>query len=251
MAQRARAIVERGQTHAFVLRRTPVGDADLLLALLTRTRGLITVAARAARRPTSRLGVLEPIHTLWVTIEQRPGAEIGKLAESRIERARVRLVENEERLDAAFRLLSWVRSVAHPHEAEPRVFALVEETLDALDAAVDENPEPIRPKSITATAGLRLLDALGYALGFDACVACGTPCPSTASGTVDPERGGLVCRNCGGGTIFVAAALRAALSRVLEEPLELDDGAERAALAITEEAIAAHAIGPSRSKRRR
>lgn len=249
MATRVRSIAQRQQTTAFVLRRTPIGDADLMLALLTRSRGLCSVAARGARRQASKLGALEPIHTLLVTMEHRPEAEIGKLVESRIDRARIRLVEDEARLDAGFRMLSWVRSVAHPHEAEPRVFDLIEATLDALDRpAGAEGPSP---RSITAVAGLRLLDALGYGLGFDACVACGTPCPPNASGTVDPARGGLICRSCGGGTIFVPAALRVELARAVDdEPLDLDDDDARVAMAIVEEAISSHVVGPTKQKKR-
>jgi DNA repair protein RecO (recombination protein O) len=230
-----------------VLRRTLVGDADLLVSLFTADKGLLTVSARGARRASSKLGALEPIHTLLVTFELRPGADVGKLVEARIERARLRATSDSARLDAAFRVLTWVRSVSSPLEPDPRMFATVETLLDRLD---DEGT--VRERRLLASTGLRVLEALGYGLELDACVSCGAPCPEGSAALLDPERGGLVCRACGGARLLLKATQRRALAALArgDVDVEMDEDAERAALDVVETALAAHAA-PTSSRSRR
>jgi DNA repair protein RecO (recombination protein O) len=43
-----------------------------------------------------------------------------------------------------------------------------------------------------------MLAAVGYALDLERCVSCGRPCPDDKAACVDPARGGLICRACGG-----------------------------------------------------
>ncbi len=251
MASRSRAIVERTQTRAFVLRRTPVGEADVLVMLFTEACGVLSVAARSARRPQSKLGALEPIHTLLVTIELRPGAEIGKLADARIDKARLRATTESDRLDASFRALTWVRGVTSPLQPEPRIFDVLTKLLDVLDA---DGEVPAR--TALASAGLHILDALGYGLAFDACVSCGAVCPWASSATIDPARGGLICRACGGARILVRGSLRRALESMRQLPLDLgaanlDADEEHVALEIVESAFLAHAAPLGKTSKRR
>lgn len=250
MASRSRVIVERTRTRALLLRRTLVGDADLVVSLFTEERGLLSAAARSARRTSSKLGALEPIHSLLVTLEMRPGAEMGKLVDAQIDRPRLRATSESARLDAAFRALTWVRSVTSPLEPDRRTFAIVEALLDTLDG-----PDPVRERLALSMAGLGVLDAMGYALELDACVSCGTACPVGSSAMLDPARGGLVCRACGGGRILVRAAVRGALSSLARGgdagAFALDEDAERMVLEVVEAAIAAHAAPAQRSASRR
>lgn len=192
MPRVARLASERVQTRALVLRRTPTGDADLLVSAFTEQAGVVTVSARAARRPSSKLGALEPIHTLRLVLDTHPGRDIAKLAEARIERARPRLLEDPVRLDAAFKAILWARSVLAPHQIEPEVFQALERALDDLEGDG-------APSAILARVGLSMLAHLGYGLELEACVLCGRPCAPTASAFARAPAGGLVCRACGGG----------------------------------------------------
>lgn len=251
MASRSRAIVERTKSRAFLLRRTLVGEADVLVSLFTEEKGVLSVAARGARRPTTKLGALEPIHTLRVTFELRPGADVGKLVDAELATPRLRATSESERLDASFRALGWVSRISSPLEPDPRAFGVVESLLDALDAEA-----PARARLLLASTGLQLLEALGYGLELDACVSCGTPCPEGSSAMIDPARGGLVCRACGGARLLVRGPLRRGLSALARGDLEgvdrsLGDDGERALLEIVETAIAAHAVPQARARPRR
>lgn len=240
MPRAARLASERVQTRALVLRRTPTGDADLLVSAFTEAAGVVTVSARAARRANSKLGALEPIHTLRLVLDTHPGRDIAKLAEARIERARPRLLEDPARLDAAFKAILWARSVLAPHQIEPEVFRELEAALDHLEQGGAPSPALVR-------VGLSMLARLGYGLELDRCVVCGRACAPTSSAFARATAGGLVCRACGGGAgsdVILPAAARAA-ARAMLAGVDVPDADVLPLVDLVDAAFAAHA--PRRS----
>lgn len=245
---------ERGEpirTLALVVRRVPVGDADLMVTLLTREKGLLSVSARAARRANCKLGVIEPMHTLRIVAEAG-ASEVAKLKESRIERVRTSLLDTQGRLDAAAKLLTYGRRTFVPSSAEPRAFDVIDASLDALAEA----DEPAQIESITIWGAAHLLVELGYGMELDACVRCGRACPADRPAYVDPAAGGLVCRTCGGAQFILSSSARARLVAWLqaEEPpsrdATLEDGPSLEDLdalgRLIELAISTHAPATSR-----
>lgn len=219
------------------MKRVSVGDTDLLLTLFTRERGLVTVAARGARGPKSKLGPLEPLHTLRVRLELSSRSDVAKLREATVARPRLALCENADRLEAASQLLRWVRSLSPSHEPEAKAFILLDAALDRLEE-VERGAEML---TTVAIAGLSLAAAFGYRLELDACVRCGTPCPAGASAYVDVAAGGVVCTRCGGGGLLVRGPLREALSRGRKgESITLSIGEAESALDLAERAIGSH-----------
>lgn len=240
MPRVARLASERVETRALVLRRTATGDADLLVTAFTEAAGVLTLSARAARRTSSKLGALEPIHTLRVVLTVHPGRDVAKLSEARIERARTRLLADSVRLDAAFRALVWARSVLAPHQVEPEVFHELERTLDALEAGADAD-------LTLAQAGLRVLAGMGYGLDLDACILCGRACAETSAAFARPSAGGLVCRACGGGapSDMRLSGTDRQLARRLFTGAITPDGDARALVDLVDAAFGVHA--PRRS----
>jgi DNA repair protein RecO (recombination protein O) len=228
------------------VRRLPIGEADILVTLVTRERGLVTASARAARRPTSKLGALEPMHTLRVVLEASTGEEIAKLREARIERARLGLLENEARLEAASRVLGYARSTVGQGVTEASGFDVLDGALEDITMASAGDA-----RGIAIRAGARLLEVGGYALDLEACVRCTTPCPPSSAALLDPGAGGLVCRACGGGPILLAAGQRQRIAAWFAgEAVDISPGDEAVAERIVEQAIAAHGHdrpAPSRS----
>jgi DNA repair protein RecO (recombination protein O) len=228
MPKHVRAAPERTvDTAAFVVRRVNVGDADVMATLFTRERGIVSAAARGARGPKSKLGPIEPLHTMRVRLEIVQRSDVAKLREATVLRPRLGLVADAERLEAASRLLRWLRSLAPAQAPEPKAFDLVDAALDRLEEVASSN----EVVAALAVSGLGLAAAFGYRLELDACVRCGTAYPPAASAFVDPAAGGVVCRACGGGGILVRGALRATLLRALSGE-EVQLGAEDAALAL-------------------
>lgn len=215
---RSKRISQLVETRALVLGRTQVGDADLLLQLLTEERGLLTVAARSARRASSRLGALEPMQTLRVKFALPEGRDIGTLKESVVTAARANLVADEERMLAALSVLRGVKLLVLPGAVDRELFAMVDASLDAISRTED-----VARASLHANA--RIADVLGFSLSFDACVRCGRLCPDGAPALIEPAEGGLVCRACGGGPLRLSAAERRQCAAfMVDETVRLDDG---------------------------
>lgn len=191
------------RTDALLVRRVPVGDADVIVTLFTEARGILSAVARSARKPTKRLAALEPMHLLRVSLDERDHQDLAILVETAIAHPRLHLVESLAPMEAAGRALRWIRTVAPPGTREPALFATLNELLDALD-----DPSRGSPDTQLATGGLRILADIGFALVLDRCVRCGRPCPLDAPACLDPSFGGLVCRACGGARMVVRADLR-------------------------------------------
>lgn len=212
-----------------------------MLSLFTPRLGLLSAAARSARRASSKLGVLEPLHGLEVDLDLAPGEEIARLVQSTIVRPRLGILSDGDRLDEAARILRWVRATVGVGAPEPRGFAIVVEALDRLDLGGE-------PRPIVLRAGLELLSALGYALELERCTRCGRACPEGATALVDPAAGGVVCRGCGGGPLRLGAEVRREL-RAIARGGESDHPASVLELGarLVDEALSSHAARAERT----
>ncbi len=202
-----------------------------MLALFTESLGRIPALGRGARRSQKRFGgALEPFHTLLVDVEEPGGGELFALREATIATMRPNLTSELSRMDAAGRALSWVRTAAPPRHDEPTVFRVVEELMDRLDAAA-----PTNARLVLAEEGLRLLAAFGWGLELTRCVRCGRECEPGRTAMVDAERGGLVCRACGGAHLRLGGAARARVAALALLPEDVD-----VTLDLVERALRAH-----------
>jgi DNA repair protein RecO (recombination protein O) len=224
-----------------LLRAVPYGEADAVYTFFFRDLGRASGLARNARRPGRRRAMqVDAMHTLDVTADENAGGGGGELLhvrEARIDRARLRLVADLARLEAAGRALRWVRQSTPVRAPEPDVWRSLVELLDRLDDASD----PVGVDERLAGAGLRLVRALGYGLSFGACVRCGRPCDPDRAALLDPALGGLVCRACGGGPVRLSGEQRARVERCLGgDDAALGPGEADAALGWVEEALRVH-----------
>src|ERR1019366_8830405 len=171
----------------------------------TEDAGKVAAVVRGARKGSRRVGgALEPVHTIAVLLDDK-GAELTTLKESRIVQLRTGVVSNLESLDAAGTALRWARHLFPPRTPEPLGWSVLIELLDALDAVPAGS---VPPRRELARAGLAMLAAVGYGLELEQCAVCGRPCPEGRSACVDPARGGLVCRACGGAASVLLPAAR-------------------------------------------
>jgi len=215
MGARSRA-TQNHNTAALVLRRTPYRDADLVVSLFTERLGQVSALARAARKSQRRFGgSLEPFHTLHVELNETGGFELMTLTAARIEQPRAGLYEHLDAMEAAGKLLTWVRGASPAHTPEPLLWELALRCLDELEATARTRGEvaprsPAAPstKQTLAAYGLELLSACGWRLELERCVQSGARCPEGKSAMVDPERGGLVSRAEGGAPFLVSGPTR-------------------------------------------
>jgi DNA repair protein RecO (recombination protein O) len=190
--------VSRIEGDALVVRTVDIGEADVIATLVTEQAGKVGAVVRGARKGSRRVGgALEPIHTISVLLEDG-GGELATLKEARIVRTRPRVAGNLEALGAAGSALRWARHLFPPRTPEPVGWRVLIDLLDALDECTGS------PRRELASAGLALLSAVGYGLELTGCVSCGRPCPEGKAACVDPARGGLVCRACGGASTVLS-----------------------------------------------
>jgi DNA repair protein RecO (recombination protein O) len=228
--------VSRIESEALVVRTVEFGESDVIATLVTVQAGKVSAIVRGARKGSRRVGgALEPVHTIAVLLEDK-GAELVTLKESRIVRTRAALVASLEALDAAGMALRWVRHLFPPRTPEPEGWRVLVELLDVLDAGTAS------PRAELARAGLALLAAVGYGLDLEQCVVCGRPCPASKAACIDPARGGLVCRACGGAsTVLLPEVREAARALASGAPAEVTAAQAESLLQIVDRAMAAHA----------
>jgi DNA repair protein RecO (recombination protein O) len=174
----------------------PYAEADAVITLFTEALGKVAAMARGARKSKRRFAAaLEPMHTVQVTLDERPGAELHGLREATVVTPRTHLLGDLDRLNAAGKALRWARGGSPNRTREPGVWAELVTLLDRLD----DPDDPLPPGTHLAASGLRLLRHFGYGLELDACVRCGRPCDEGRPAFVDAGVGGLICTACGGG----------------------------------------------------
>lgn len=235
----ARRASTRIVTDALLLRRVEYADADLVLTLLTQKLGKVSVLARGARKNSKRFGgALEPMHTLAVELDERPGAELLTLLEAKLTVPRAKILSSLPALEAAGKALSWARRAAPPRTPEPAPYAVLTRLLDRLAQGDELAPAA----SALGEAGLALLSAFGWGIDFERCVRCGRQALPSQSASVDPARGGLICRSCGGARLRISAAAREHMARASAGETGVLTAAEAPdALTIVEAALGAHA----------
>ncbi len=228
--------MSRLESEALVVKTVEVGESDVVATLITEQVGKVSAIVRGARKSTHRVGgALEPVHTIAVILDDR-GKELATLKEARIVRVRPGVVSNLAALDAAGVALRWARHLFAPRTPEPEGWRVLIGLLDALDEA------GAPPQAELARAGLLLLAVVGYSLDLERCVACGRPCPAAKAACVDPARGGLVCRACGGASSVVLPAVREAARALVEGRISEAAAPDASAvLDLVDRTLAAHA----------
>ncbi len=223
------------ESPALLVRSVAYGESDVIVTLITETHGKVSALVRGGRKSSRRVGgALEPLHTIEVKLDDR-GGDLATLREAKILRVRAKVATDLEALDAAGTMLRWARHLFPARHAEPRAYATTEALLDALEKGRGS------PRAALAEAALRLLGDVGYGLDFDQCVKCGKACPPTRSAFIDPSRGGLVCRTCGGARRVIAADVRSVGRKIHRgEAHEMTAEEAEELLAIADEAMAAH-----------
>jgi DNA repair protein RecO (recombination protein O) len=158
--------------------------------------GKVAAMARGARKSQRRFAAaLEPMHTVQVTVDERPGAELYGLREAVVIVPRTHILTDLDRMNAAGKALRWARGGSPNRTPEAEVWVELETLLDRLDDPADALP----PETHLAASGLRMLRHFGYGLELDACVRCGRACDVARPAFIDAGAGGLLCQSCGGG----------------------------------------------------
>lgn len=169
-----------------VLRTHKLGEADRIVTLLTRERGLLRAVAKGVRRTSSKFGArLEPF--MVADLQCYEGRTLDTITQAETLGAYgPRISADYDRYRAANVMVETAERLSEGGPA-PEQYRLLVGALRTLAAGSVETG--------LARDGylLRAIAAAGWAPGFDECVICGAPGPHTH---VQVQAGGVVCDAC-------------------------------------------------------
>lgn len=195
---------------AIVLRMQPLGEADRILTLFSRERGKLRAVAKGVRRTQSKFGArLDFFSRANMALHTGRNLDVITSAAS-IAGVWEALVDPD-----VYAFVSYVAEVvdglSEPGLPVPEVYDLLCEIEGVLaDGRAKAEMEPVESRaardlgrvveSLRPVFDLKLLAALGFGIGLDACARCGTPLGrrpfAGGRAALSPEAGGLVCRRC-------------------------------------------------------
>jgi DNA repair protein RecO (recombination protein O) len=179
----------RERDEAFVLGTRELGEADLIVTLLTERHGKLRAVARAARRSRRRFGgLLEPLTRVRASWSGREGRDLQRL--DGLDGVRSFAAMQAEPLrQAACAVLAEVASCfSHEGQADPEEFRLLGAVLEAL-----EQGGP--PRLLLRYFEYWTLKVHGLLPDLEGCALCGAPLVGHRPVRVSRGRGPL-CEAC-------------------------------------------------------
>ncbi len=198
------------RVRAVCLKKTKLGETDLIVTMLAADGCQVRAVAKGARKPGSRLGGrVEPFTELDVLLHS--GRSLDIISDAEIVVARSALREDYDRSVAAAVVADFLDKVSQECQTEDRLFALTGVTLDAMEVADG--------RALTALVVAFLLKGMamhGYRPQFGACAGCGVAVP--ADGVFALESGGPACDGCATGlgqAVALSHGAHEALARLM------------------------------------
>lgn len=183
------------RAQGIVLRRTKLGETDLIVTLLTDGAAQVRAVARGARKPGAKLaGVLGLGNEVDVLLRRGRGS-LAIVCEGRLVESRGELACELERAAMMEVVLEVADALTAEGEHGPALLPLAATALEALGPA-RLGLVPL----VGAAFVLKAVSMQGYRPQLDACMACGEPVtlPDKGWAWVAPAEGGLVCEACAG-----------------------------------------------------
>lgn len=177
---------------AIVLRKTKLGETDVILDLIAEDGRIIRAVAKGLRKPGSKFGGrLEPYSDVQLLLHT--GRSLEVVAEARTVESHAGLREDYDRQAAASVVADVLDKIALEGETDPRLFGLADATLATLEGcAVERSP------AVVVGFLVKSMAMHGYRPELEACIACaGDP---GASSRFDLAGGGVVCERCSSDT---------------------------------------------------
>ena len=187
-ATRHNGYVSLYRDHAVVLRTQKLGEADRIVTLLMRGRGVVRAAAKGVRKTSSRFGArLEPFMQVDLQLAEGRSLDIITQAET-ISPFGKDLGSNYPAYTAGTAMLETAeRLVSEDGEPAVQQYLLLVSGLRTLAGGARA------PGLILDSYQLRALSIAGYAPTFSECATCGTDGPHR---NFNAASGGILCDAC-------------------------------------------------------
>jgi len=175
-------------TEGLVLRYADYKEADRLIVLLTPELGKLTVSARGARKPKSRLLAGSQLFCL-ANYQLFRFNETYTMSQADLKESFFNIRNDINKFAYSTYIMNLAEEAASPDERADVLYKLV------LDALTFLAYSEINPQDIVHAFEIKLIDMLGYRPILDNCSICGGSFESRKY-SFSAASGGLVCGNC-------------------------------------------------------
>lgn len=186
---------------ATVLKKTKLGEADLIITLIATDGRELRAVAKGARKPGSRLGArVEPFTVLEGQFAV--GRSLDVISDVRTVATRLNLREDYDKLLAASVAAEMLEIVAAQAQGSEFLYEMSAALFDLMGACA----APVAPQLLIAWM-LKLFAVLGYRPNLYDCAACGAEVSAGAEDRFcwSVESGGVICAACGAGQFIPLA----------------------------------------------
>lgn len=184
---------------ALVLRKTKLGESDLVLTLLAQDGSQIRAVAKGARKPASSFSARLELYSI-VDVLCSKGRSLDVISEARLVASNESLRLDMEHAAAAAPMAELLDKMTQHGLESPRLFACTEAALRTMGEA-----PAMHAPLICAAYLLKALALSGLRPNFAACTVCGTRADACGASTSASDsswlhlsfrEGGLVCAGC-------------------------------------------------------
>ena len=175
------------RTHGIVLRRTKLGEQDLILTVLSQTGEQLRLVGKGARRPGGRLAARCDLFCESDLLAVH-GRSLDIVSEASLVDAHPRIRGDFDRVSSAACVCEVAELTSFGDSRDPYLFPVCSRTLGALEQASDRAVMDL----VVAAYAMKVLAHGGWRPELDECVLCGDPAVSRFSAAA----GGCVCESC-------------------------------------------------------
>jgi DNA repair protein RecO (recombination protein O) len=215
---------------ALVLRKTKLGETDIILTLLAEDGSQVRAVAKGLRKPGSRFGGrLEPYSA--VDLLMHTGKSLEIVTEARTVASHSGLREDFDRSAAAAVVADLLDKISVQGQVEPRLFALANTSF----AVMEQSAIGVLPQLVIGFL-IKAMSMHGYRPELQSCAACAAVCAEGAS-DFSLAHGGVLCVACGGvdaSTLRLPGETRAWFARLLSARMTEIAAEEMPAAAVTD-----------------
>jgi DNA repair protein RecO (recombination protein O) len=194
---------------AIIMRVKEIGESDLLVTFFTPQRGQLKGVAKGARRSRQRFVNALGLFSL-VSLEYAPRRQgnLYLIHSGKLLQAYSGLSSDFSSLSMASYMVELTEILFPPGVSEPRMFELLNRSLDALSRGEKVDLVPLVFEFKAMSLG-------GYRIEIARCAKCGRPYKGEGTAVFKREKGGLACLKCDRPSAF-SPSLRPASIKAIE-----------------------------------
>lgn len=180
--------------NGIVLRKTPLGEGDLIVTLLAEDGSQLRCVAKGARKPISAFSARLELYSV-AELHCVRGRSLDIVKEARLVESNARARTDIERSSCAAPIAELLDAVSHEGLADAKLFPMACAAFAKIGST-----SPTQALSICAAELIKTLCVIGFRPSLGACVHCGAPVDVSRMQHVrlSDIDGGVVCEACGG-----------------------------------------------------